>query len=102
MFATGMRVGELIGLDLDDFSIEERSLRIRGKGGRYRLGFLTDDFACELLIKYRDVRQRIETIETALFISCVRSRITTQGITNLLGVLSEKAGKRLMVNQSWD
>ena len=32
LYATGMRVGELVGLDLDDFSQKEGTVRVRGKG----------------------------------------------------------------------
>lgn len=34
--ATGLRVGELVGLNLGDVDLPDRSLRVRGKGGHYR------------------------------------------------------------------
>lgn len=33
---TGLRVGELVGLNLEDVDLPDCSFRIRGKGGRYR------------------------------------------------------------------
>lgn len=40
LFATGMRVGEVSGLNLEDFGVAESVFRVKGKGGRDRLAFL--------------------------------------------------------------
>ncbi len=41
LFTAGLRVGELVGLNLEDVNWEEETLRIRGKGGRERLAFVS-------------------------------------------------------------
>jgi integrase/recombinase XerD len=42
LFATGMRVGELVKLTLPDSREDERTFIVRGKGSRQRLAFLPD------------------------------------------------------------
>lgn len=37
LYATGMRVGELVGLDLDDVDARRRTLRVLGKGAKERV-----------------------------------------------------------------
>jgi integrase/recombinase XerC len=36
LYATGIRVGELVGTDIDDIDMTRRTLRVLGKGGRER------------------------------------------------------------------
>lgn len=37
LYATGARVGELVGLDVDDVDLERRTVRLFGKGGKERV-----------------------------------------------------------------
>jgi integrase/recombinase XerC len=37
LYGAGLRVGELVGLDMDDLSLNDRMLRVRGKGRKERL-----------------------------------------------------------------
>src|ERR687885_3053102 len=37
LYASGIRVGELVGLDVDDVDLERRTLRVMGKGSKERV-----------------------------------------------------------------
>ncbi len=37
LYATGARVGELVGLDVDDVDLQRRTVRLFGKGGKERI-----------------------------------------------------------------
>ena len=56
MFATGIRVGELVSLRLSDFHPLERSLLIRGKGRRERLAFFVEPTSFERITSYVTAR----------------------------------------------
>lgn len=57
LYTAGLRRAELAGLDVADVDAPERSLRIRGKGDRERLGYVTED-AAGLLDRWLAVRGR--------------------------------------------
>lgn len=48
LYAGGMRVGELVGLDIDDLDLAARQTRVRGKGRKERLVPLGEDAIASL------------------------------------------------------
>jgi integrase/recombinase XerD len=91
LFATGMRVGEVSTLDISDFSVQEGMFRIRGKGGRDRIGFAVDDASLRLQLEHLKARSRIQTHSHALFLNVLGNRLSTQGITNIISQLRRAA-----------
>lgn len=69
LFSTGMRVSELCSLRRSEIGLDRGELSIRGKGGKIRPVFLSDD-ACNAASAYLD--KRSDTDE-ALFIRIPRS-----------------------------
>lgn len=65
LFSSGLRVSELIALDRDHINVETREFSLRGKGGKVRLIFLSDQ--AKLAIE-RYLKRRSDT-DMALFIS---------------------------------
>ena len=56
LYSTGMRVSELVGVEMRDLKLEEGVIRVYGKGNKERLTFLTE--GCEkILKKYEGVRE---------------------------------------------
>lgn len=51
LFATGLRVSELASLRRDSINIERREFTVRGKGGKLRIVFLSDE-AADAIKKY--------------------------------------------------
>ena len=76
----GLRRAELVGINLDDISMSENTLRIRGKGNKERMLYLNT--ACQQAIRqYLKVRP-VDGVKDkkALFLSHLKSRISLQGV----------------------
>lgn len=92
LFATGLRVGEVSALNVQDFFVREAIFRVKGKGGRDRLAVVVDEETVRIQRKYLEARIQIETRSPALFLNSSGMRLTTQGITNVIAHLREAAG----------
>jgi site-specific recombinase XerD len=56
LFSTGMRVSELVSLDVDDVNLKTREMSVMGKGGKIRVVFISDD-AADSLANYLGIRE---------------------------------------------
>ncbi len=78
----GMRVGELVGINLQDIDTELRSLRVLGKGNKERIIYLNE--ACrDALRAYLSIRKSekyINCTDKALFLSKRSARLSIQGV----------------------
>lgn len=84
MISTGVRVGELCKLRIEDISPDGSSLRIHGKGSRDRVAYVSDaGLRCELLQLVSDCRQVVEAYG-ALFINRYGSPMKPQSIRSKL------------------
>jgi site-specific recombinase XerD len=92
LFATGLRVGEVSSLNVQDFFTRESVFRVKGKGGRHRLAVVVDEETVRVQRKYLEARAQIETRSPALFLNSSGGRLTTQGIANVIARLREEAG----------
>jgi len=48
IYATGVRVSELCGMNIEDIDVNERTIKIRGKGGKIRTVFVDEETLSEL------------------------------------------------------
>jgi integrase/recombinase XerC len=88
LYASGLRVSELSGLDLDDVEPSERLLRVRGKGGKERV-VPYGGAAARALSTY--LRARGHT-EGALFRNPRGGRLTVRSIRSIVRRSARAAG----------
>ena len=87
----GMRLSELCGLDIGDFSFESGTLRLFGKGKKERIVYLNS--ACvDALKNYLPLRLGIQTPEKALFLSNRNTRISRRRTQEIVEESLKKAG----------
>lgn len=84
----GMRLSELVGLDVSDYNEEERSLRLLGKGNKERIVYLND--SCEYVLK-KYIKSKMDT-KKALFVSSFGKRIHKRRVEQIVDECLERAG----------
>jgi len=94
LFSAGLRVSELIALNRDSINLQKQEFSVKGKGGKVRLVFLSDQ-AKEVLQEY--LRRRTDT-DLALFIRFQPNqktdgqRLSARSIQRLIKKYATRAG----------
>ena len=94
MYATGVRVSELVSLDIDDVDLEENFVRCMGKGSKERIIPIHDE-AVETVRKYlQGGRESLAgpAAGRALFVSRKGGRLTRQALWLILKSRAQAAG----------
>ena len=94
LYASGMRVSELVSLDLKDVDTREGFVRCLGKGSRERVIPIHPQ-ACRILEEYvKEARPKLLPLvgEKALFLNHRGQRLTRQGFWQILREYARKAG----------
>jgi len=91
LFATGMRVGEVSALDVEDFQAEEKVFKVRGKGRVERLAYIVDEKTIQIQREHVSVRKHFNNGNSALFLNSFGKRLSTQGITNVIALYRREA-----------
>ncbi len=79
MLGTGIRLSELVGLDIADVDLDGKHISIHAKGGRSETRFINSDLR-RLLRKYLRRRNDMPTHSTALLLSNRLSRISVRQV----------------------
>lgn len=89
---TGLRLSELINLNIGDINFDEKYLRIIGKGNKERIVFI-NEATKEKLLKYLKTETK-ESINLTrpLFLNNRNNRIGKSGITNIIKKAYKLAG----------
>jgi len=83
LYGCGLRISELVGLNLEDFDFGDRWVRVRGKGRKERqVPFATK--AAEALDRYRAVRSPAQPGERAVFLNHRGQRLTDRGARGIV------------------
>jgi len=83
---TGIRVSELVGIDIDDIDFDINAFHITRKGGNEAILYFPDEVA-DALKAYLDIRNEMEVdegSENALFISLKRQRMGVRAVENMV------------------
>jgi integrase/recombinase XerC len=95
MYASGLRISELVGVDIDDVELRARLVKVRGKGAKERIvPFGTK--AQEAIRSYLEVRNTPD--EDALFVNYRGQRITTRSVRRLFNGYVRDASLRAGVS----
>lgn len=99
MYATGCRVSEAVGTNLDDIDLEEKVVRLMGKGSKQRLvplGSYARNSVVEYLNAGRGELERRSTAKVperrALFLNKRGKRISRQSVWEIVKTAGERAG----------
>lgn len=93
LYGAGIRVGELVSLDVDDIDFREGVARIMGKGGKERLAPLTEH-ASAAIREYLKLRGELvrPTTDNALFLNYKGGRLTSRSVGRRLDEIILKHG----------
>ncbi len=92
MVATGMRVGELCKLKLDDLSTDCSIVRVHGKGARDRVAYVTDRGLRKELQQLTKSRRDSAVGSGALFVNRYGAQMRPQSVRSKLRRLAKEAG----------
>lgn len=83
LYGGGLRVSELVGLDLADLDLEEGLVRVRGKGRRERLAPI-GPLASAWVARWLPARRPARAGEGAVFVNHRGTRLSTRSVGRLL------------------
>ena len=83
MYGSGLRVSEVVGLNLEDIDLRAMEIRVLGKGRKVRIVPLPDA-AARLLQKYLDERGQLPGGEIAVFLNRNGGRLTARSVQRML------------------
>jgi integrase/recombinase XerC len=94
LYSAGLRVGELVGVNLEDLDLDSGCVTVRGKGRKERLAMLGDP-AVQALRKWLDARNTFTVAaakQPAVFLNQRGGRLTTRSVGRLLEKYLAMAG----------
>ena len=78
--STGIRISELLSININDLDFENNCIRILGKGNKERIVYFSN-YCKQQIKKYLDIRKDVK--ENALFLSSHNVRISKSSVENI-------------------
>jgi integrase/recombinase XerD len=97
LYSTGARISEAVGLDVDDVDLADRSVLLRGKGGKQRLVPVGRPAVAALdayLVRVRPGLAARGRGTPAMFLNARGGRLSRQSAWQVLRTAAERAGVR--------
>ncbi|MBN2461524.1 MAG: tyrosine recombinase XerD [Candidatus Cloacimonetes bacterium] len=94
MYASGLRISEMIGLSIHDINWSERVVRITGKGSKQRVVPVADK-SMSFLLRYLELSRpalKKETQTDVLFLNRAGRKLSRMGVWKILNKLALDAG----------
>jgi integrase/recombinase XerC len=91
MYSSGLRLSELLHLELSDLDLKDASVRVTGKGRKTRV-VPVGRHARDALGKWLRIRDALATAETALFVSRHGRRLSPRSVQRRLQQWGSKRG----------
>lgn len=95
LYASGLRIGELVGIDIEDVELRAKLVKVRGKGSKERIvpfGSKAEEALRAWLATRSELVRDIE--EPALFLNYRGERITTRSVRRLFDAYLRDASLR--------
>ncbi len=94
LYATGMRISELVGLDLGSVDVAKGEMMVRGKGSKERIVLLGRPARDALNLYLKEGRPRLlkGKRKSALFLNRSGERLSVRGVQSMLDRCARKAG----------
>jgi len=84
LYATGLRISELVHLKIEDLHLSEGVLRVMGKGRKERI-VPFNDHAGQILERYlRSVKEKYQTDHNFIFVNARGGKITERSVERIL------------------
>ncbi len=100
LYAAGLRVSELVDLDVADVDLIQGQVRVRGKGGKERVALLGRAAVQATRVYIREGRAALlgKQPTNALWLNHRGGRLTTRGVALMLNKTGKQAGVRIPVS----
>jgi integrase/recombinase XerC/integrase/recombinase XerD len=83
LFSTGIRIGELVALNVSDVNLDHQQIQITGRATRGRAAALNAEGVTDALVNYLDLRGERKLDTPALFVGRSGTRLTIYSIENI-------------------